>query len=354
MNRMDSLGEDHEQALFLACLDLAPAERAAYLKEVCGEDAGTRERVERLLAAHEQTAKLTLSPPLHSLISEDASERIGLYRLLRMLGEGGMGTVYEAEQLEPVRRRVALKIVKLGMDTKEVVARFMTERQALAAMDHPYIAKVFDAGQTAAGRPYFVMELVEGVPLLEYCDTKRLPVRKRVEILIQVCQAIQHAHLKGVVHRDLKPSNILLTSSSPDLSPKIIDFGIAKAVGLDIPERVTEFTRADQALGTPAYMSPEQAGLGQMDIDTRTDVYSLGVILYELLAGCPPFEGETALEILQQVREREPKAPRAFNPAVDRDLETICLKCLEKDPSRRYHSAQALGEDLGIFLAPRQ
>ena len=280
--------QQREQELFNACLELNRADCEVYLEQTCGTDLDLRARVERLLAAHARAASATLSPPLHSFLPVAADDRIGPYRLLRMLGEGGMGTVYEAEQTEPVRRRVALKIVKPGMDTKEVVARFMTERQALAAMDHPYVAKVFDAGQTVAGRPYFIMELVTGVPLLEYCDASRLSVRARVEMLILVCQAVQHAHQKGVVHRDLKPSNILVASTSPNPTPKIIDFGIAKAIGLDHPDKKTEFTRADQALGTPAYMSPEQAGFGCTDIDTRTDVYSLGVILYELLAGCLP------------------------------------------------------------------
>jgi non-specific serine/threonine protein kinase/serine/threonine-protein kinase len=270
---------------------------------------------------------------------------------------------------------VALKIVKLGMDTKEVVARFMTERQALAAMDHAYIAKVFDAGQIAAGRPYFVMELVDGVPLLDYCDSNRLSLKERVELLILICQAIQHAHLKGVVHRDLKPSNVLVTSGSPNPTPKIIDFGIAKAVGLDIPERITEFTRANQALGTPAYMSPEQACLGRMDIDTRTDVYSLGVMLYELLAGCLPADpaetnyaeflhllanGElktsrpswrvSLLSTRVEIASARSSTPAALKRQLEGDLDWIVMKSLEVDRSRRYETAGALAEDLRRYL----
>src|SRR5262245_17805279 len=210
---------------------------------------------------------------------------IGPYRLIGLVGEGGMAVVYEAEQLKPVRRRVALKIVKLGMDTRQVIARFMTERQALAAMDHLYVAKVFDAGQTPAGRPFFVMEVVDGMPLLEYCDCNRLPIRARVELFVLISQAVQHAHQKGIIHRDLKPSNVLVCSHEGGPIPKIIDFGIAKAVGVDVVEQATQFTQANQVLGTPAYMSPEQAGLGLADIDTRSDIYSLGVILYELLIG---------------------------------------------------------------------
>jgi len=232
---------------------------------------------------------------LSDLPLDDLPDLIGPYRLTGVLGEGGMGIVYDAEQTEPVRRRVALKIVKLGMDTRQVVARFMAERQALASLDHPFVARVLDAGQTVSGRPYFVMERVDGVPLLEYCDRNRLSVRQRVELVALVCQAVQHAHQKGVIHRDLKPSNVLVASSDGAPLPKIIDFGIAKAVGRDAPETITEFTRADQALGTPAYMSPEQAGCGGQDVDTRTDVYSLGVILYEVRhdrggvgAGAPP------------------------------------------------------------------
>ena len=345
-------------------------------KHACDPDTDLRARVARLLAAHAQAEKGTFSPPLHALIPEDLTDSIGPYRLVRVLGEGGMGTVYEAEQLEPVRRRVALKIVKLGMDTQEVVARFMTERQALAAMDHPFVAKVFDAGQTAAGRPYFVMELVEGVPLLDYCDTHRLSLSERVELFILICQAVQHAHLKGVVHRDLKPSNVLVTASAQTPAPKIIDFGIAKAVGGDWPGGVAGFTRTDQPLGTPAYMSPEQAGFGRLDVDTRTDVYSFGVILYELLAGCLPADPAATgyAQFLSSLAKGElsmsrPSARVILLPTgadiaaarsttlaglrrqLEGDLDWIVMKSLEVDRGRRFETALALADDLQRYMS---
>ena len=366
---------DREQNLFHACLDLPPARWAEYLERACGADVRLKARTARLLAAHARADQETLSPPLHALIPEDLTERLGPYRLVGVLGEGGMGTVYEAEQLEPVRRRVALKIVKLGMDTQDVVARFMTERQALAAIDHPFVAKVFDAGQTATGRPYFVMELVEGVPLLEHCDGQRLSVDARVELFISICHAVQHAHLKGVVHRDLKPSNVLVTSAAQDPSPKIIDFGIAKAVGSDWPRGIAGVTRTNQPVGTPAYMSPEQAGFNRLDVDTRTDVYSLGVILYELLAGCLPADPAVAgnAEFLSSLAKGELQIARpstrvrslsasrdlvaarlTTSAGLERqlagDLDWIVMKALEVDRGRRYATALALADDLQRYL----
>lgn len=362
-----------EQQIFEACLDAPGDRREECLERLCGRDEALRERVIRLLEAHAHADELTFCTPALKAIADDL-ETIGPYRILRVLGEGGMGTVYEAEQLEPVRRRVALKIVKLGMDTKEVVARFRTERQALAAMDHPYVAKVFDAGQTAAGRPYFVMELVSGTGLIEYSETKRLSLRERVELLIPVCQAVQHAHQKGVLHRDLKPSNILISDDTPP-TPRIIDFGIAKAIGIDSSERMTGYTRLDQALGTPAYMSPEQAGFGMTDIDTRTDVYSLGVILYELLTGTLPADpadmgysvflarlaaGQLPVErpsvrACRLLSRKELSAARSIavfdcKRQLEGDLDWIVMKAMEFDRRRRFETAEALAEDLRRFL----
>ena len=286
-----------------------------------------------------------------------------------------------AEQEEPVRRRVALKIIKLGMDTKEVVARFEAERQALAMMDHPNIASVFDGGATDTGRPYFVMELVKGVPITEYCDANKLSTRERLELFMQVCQAVQHAHQKGVIHRDLKPSNILVTVQDDRPVPKVIDFGVAKATQARLTEK-TLFTRFHQWIGTPAYMSPEQAGLGSLDVDTRSDVYSLGVLLYELLTGRTPFDTQKLLAagydaVMRTIREEEPPKPstrlstlaeeelsavaaqRGAEPAklgrlVRGDLDWIVMKALEKDRTRRYETASAWARTWSIICAARR
>lgn len=363
---MADLDQQREEELFSACLELTPAEWGCYLERTCNGDSIVQTRIERLLAAHRR-AENAASNPAQSIPADDVPVLIGPYKLVGQLGEGGMAVVYEAEQLEPVRRRVALKIVKLGMDTRQIVARFMTERQALAAMDHPYVAKVFDAGQTLAGRPYFAMELVDGMPLLDYCDRNRLSIHDRVELFVLICQAVQHAHQKGVIHRDLKPSNVLVSSNAGVPVPKVIDFGIAKAVGLDNVEGVTEFTRVDQALGTPAYMSPEQAGLGRMDVDTRTDVYSLGVILYELLAGYLPADPREIgyVEFLSSLSKGELKASKpssrlrgriesataaGLKRQVEGDLDWIVMKALEVYRERRYDTATALAEDLRRFL----
>jgi eukaryotic-like serine/threonine-protein kinase len=309
--------------------------------------------------------------------SEPAAGHIGRYRLLELIGEGGFGTVWMAEQQEPVRRKVALKIIKLGMDTRQVVARFEAERQALALMDHPNIAHVFDAGATDAGRPYFVMELVQGPPITEYGDARRLSTRERIELFLPVCQAVQHAHQKGVIHRDLKPSNILVTEQDGRAVPKVIDFGVAKAIEEPLTDK-TLFTRLQQFLGTPAYMSPEQAGLGGLDIDTRSDIYSLGVLLYELLTGQPPLNPRELRNvgydaILKSIREMEPDKPstrlstlrqemlitvagrRREDPQrlprlVRGDLDWIVLKALEKDRARRYETANGLAADLRRYL----
>ena len=299
----------------------------------------------------------------------------GRYTLLEVLGEGGMGTVYRAEQTQPVKRQVALKLIKIGMDSRAVLARFDAERQALALMDHPNIARVYDGGTTEAGQPFFVMELVQGVPITEYCDQQRLPVRARLELFVAVCQAVQHAHQKGIIHRDLKPGNVMVTEVDGRPTPKVIDFGVAKA---------TEFKLTDQSLGdtgaivgTPTYMSPEQADPSSMDIDTRTDVYALGVILYELLAGSPPIDAKqfkrgAILEMLRMVREVDPPRPstkvstaealpsiaasRGIDPehlkrALQGDLDWIVMKALEKDRTRRYETANGFAADILRHLA---
>src|SRR4051812_24016775 len=289
---------------------------------------------------------------------EKAGDSIGRYKLLQMIGEGGCGMVYMAEQEEPVRRRVALKVIKLGMDTKQVIARFEAERQALAMMDHPNIAKVLDAGSTEKGRPFFVMELVRGIKITDYCDQHKLATPERLELFIQVCHAIQHAHQKGIIHRDIKPSNILVTLHDGIPIPKVIDFGIAKATDQRLTDK-TLFTQFEQFIGTPAYMSPEQAEMSGLDIDTRSDIYSLGVLLYELLTGKTPFDAKALMEsglegMRRTIREREPERPstrltgmtqgdlattaqqhRADPPKlvslIRGDLDWIVMKTLEKD-----------------------
>jgi len=295
---------------------------------------------------------------------EGPGTHIGRYELLELVGEGGMGMVYLAEQKEPVRRKVALKIVKLGMDTMHVIARLQAEQQTLAMLDHPNIARVFDAGTTDSGRPYFVMEYVEGVPITKYCDRQKLSIEERLRLFLQVCAAIQHAHQKGVLHRDIKPSNILVSANDHAALPKIIDFGIAKAVHQPLTEQ-TSITEQGQLLGTPEYMSPEQADMAYSEVDTRSDVYSLGVVLYELLAGATPFEAETLRKrgvehIRQIIRNEEPKTPsvrlttlgeQAREVALMRrtqlltlarwlkkELEWIPLKAMRKEREQRYQS----------------
>src|SRR5437868_6716338 len=315
-----------EVAILNAAVELPPQERAAYLEEACHGDAALRQRVEDLLHAHEQAEGFLDGPPsrlhfkrtevVNIRLTEKLGDKIGRYKLLQQIGEGGCGVVYMAEQEEPVRRRVALKVIKLGMDTKQVIARFEAERQALALMDHPNIAKVLDAGATDTGRPYFVMELVRGIKITEYCDQNNLSTEDRLKLFMQVCQAVQHAHQKGIIHRDIKPSNILVTVSEPGSPgcPKVIDFGIAKATtGQRLTDK-TVFTAFEQFIGTPAYMSPEQAMMTSLDIDTRTDIYSLGVLLYELLTGRTPFDSKelmaAGLDAMRQtIREQEPIRP---------------------------------------------
>jgi serine/threonine protein kinase/Tol biopolymer transport system component len=361
----------------------AGRERAAYLDSACGNNAALREHIEALLKANEDAGNFLDTPPADvgaALDDAPLTERpgtvIGRYKLLEKIGEGGMAVVYMAEQQEPIRRKVALKIIKLGMDTKSVIARFEAERQALALMDHPNIAKVLDAGATETGRPYFVMELVKGVSITGYCDANSLSTKERLELFIQVCNAVQHAHQKGIIHRDIKPTNVMVTLHDGKPVPKVIDFGIAKAINQKLTEK-TLFTRYAHIIGTPAYMSPEQAELSDLDIDTRTDIYSLGVLLYELLTGTPPFGEEELrkagyIEMQRVIREQEPAKPstklstlgktltdiaklRSATPevltrAVRGDLDWIVMKSLEKDRARRYETANGLALDLRRHL----
>jgi WD40 repeat protein/serine/threonine protein kinase len=378
----------NEEEIFQVAADMSGAERAAYLRTTCEGQPALRSRVERLLASHDdggfmqrsvdRTDSAELEADLARLKPEEGEDRIGNYKLLQKIGEGGFGTVWMAEQLEPVRRRVALKIIKLGMDTKEVIVRFEQERQALALMEHPNIAKVLDAGATPLGRPFFVMELVRGIRITEFCDQNNLPTRERLDLFIAVCNAIQHAHQKGIIHRDLKPSNILVTLHDGVPVPKVIDFGVAKAIQSQRLTDLTFFTRFDQMIGTPLYMSPEQAEMSGLDIDTRSDIYSLGVLLYELLTGRTPFDPEKLMqqgldEMRRAIREQEPQKPSTFvstmagdarttvaqHRQVDSvkllgqirgDLDWIVMKALEKDRTRRYETANGLAADLKRHL----
>jgi tetratricopeptide (TPR) repeat protein len=361
-----------------------PQERAAYLDAACGQDADLRARVEALLRAH-QGAGVFLGGPalatgtaatLEQAVAERPGAVIGPYKLLEQIGEGGMGLVFVAEQQQPVRRKVALKVLKPGMDTRQVIARFEAERQALALMDHPHIAHVFDGGQTPAGRPYFVMELVRGVPITDFCDQSHLPIRERLALFVDVCLAVQHAHQKGIIHRDLKPSNVLVVSHDGTPVAKVIDFGIAKAVGQQLTDK-TIYTHFAQLVGTPLYMSPEQAGQSGLDVDTRSDIYSLGVLLYELLTGTTPFEKERLKEVgfdelCHIIREEEPPRPSTristLGPAATPvstqrrsdpkrlsqlfrgELDWIVMKALEKDRNRRYETASAFAADVQRYL----
>jgi serine/threonine protein kinase len=382
--------------LFLAALAVAPAERAAWLERDCGQDMELRRRVELMLAAHDTPQSLldrlapAAEPPegATGAFKAEEAERLprekpeeagaliaGRYKLVEQIGEGGMGLVFVSEQQHPIRRKVALKVIKPGMDTRQVIARFEAERQALALMDHPNIARVLDGGQTGSGRPYFVMDLVKGLPITKYCDEHRLTPRQRLELFVPVCQAIQHAHQKGIIHRDVKPSNVLVARYDGKPVVKVIDFGIAKATGQQLTDK-TLVTGFSGVVGTLEYMSPEQAELNNQDIDTRSDIYSLGVLLYELLTGTTPLTKERLkqapfTEMLRIIRQEEPPKPstrlsnsdtvttiaaaRQTEPGklsglVRGELDWVVMKCLEKDRSRRYQTASALAADVERYL----
>jgi len=391
---MDSSHRHLARRVFMEVADLSEPDRAVALARACGDDAALRAEVEALLRAEHAAGGFMASPTTDAAfppggpatasdaatvaapIREGPGTRIGPYKILQLIGEGGFGSVFMAEQERPVQRKVALKIIKLGMDTRQVVARFEQERQALAMMDHPNIARVLDAGATETGRPFFVMELVKGDPIVEYCDKNNLSIEDRLELIAQVCNAVQHAHTKGIIHRDIKPSNILVSTQDGKPHTKVIDFGIAKATASKLTEK-TLFTEHKALIGTPEYMSPEQAE-GSLDIDTRTDVYSLGVLLYELLTGTTPFTSKELrsaayAEIQRIIREVEPPKPstrlsnntdtiesiaakrhtepKRLGVIVRGELDWIVMKALEKDRQRRYETANGLGMDIRRYLA---
>ena len=376
--------------IFTDALDKNGSARRTFLAAAAGHDGELRSKVEALLAAHEGAGEFLESPTGEGAqaaareIADQASNvspevpgtQIGPYKILQLIGEGGFGVVYMADQVEPIRRRVALKVIKPGMDTREVIARFEAERQALAMMDHPNVAKVLDAGATDSGRPYFVMELVKGVPITEYCDTNLLTTRERLELFVDVCKAVHHAHERGIIHRDIKPSNVMVTLHDGVPFPKVIDFGIAKATNQPLTEK-TLFTAYGQFLGTPAYMSPEQAAFSGLEIDRRSDIYSLGVLLYELLTGTTPLDPSSLRshafhEVMRIIREEDPPTPsarlrelgerltaiatsrhvepNALAKLLRGDLDWIVMRAIEKDRKRRYSSASELARDVALYF----
>ncbi len=397
------MSDSPQKSIFLEALEMeGDDQRHAYLDRACAGDERLRAEVEELLHAHErpdnlldgfpsdlvnpadqygkalrQSADVTTDFVPHPIAAPEAPGAvIGPYRLMEQIGEGGFGLVFVAQQQRPVRRKVALKVIKPGMDSRDVIARFEAERQALAMMDHPNIARVFDAGATETGRPYFVMELVRGVPITDFCDQQQLDTHARLELFITVCNAVQHAHQKGVIHRDLKPSNVLVTLHDGVPVAKVIDFGVAKAIGQRLTDK-TVYTRFAAMIGTPLYMSPEQAEMSGLDVDTRSDIYSLGVLLYTLLTGVTPFDNERMQqagldELRRIIREEEPPRPstrlttlgqtlstissnrktepRRLSNFLQGDLDWIVMKAIEKDRTRRYETASALAEDVRRFL----
>lgn len=381
-----------EKSIFFEAFDIeCPEERAAYVEQACAGDKDLLKAVCALLRENEREVNPVDRPIAASLLPTVLRERedentasrfspgtmVGPYKLMEQIGEGGFGLVFVAEQQSPVRRRVALKIIKPGMESREVIARFEAERQAIALMDHPNIARVFDAGVTETAQPYFVMELVRGVPLSEFCNSHRLDMRERLKLFVTICHAVQHAHQKGIIHRDLKPSNILVTLQDGQPLAKVIDFGVAKAIGQSLTVK-TIYTRFTSMVGTPAYMSPEQAAMSTDDVDTRSDIYSLGVLLYELLTGSTPFEPNRLQsvdfdELRRIIREEEPPrpstrlstlnnelattvaihrrlAPESLSSAMRRDLDWIVMKALDKDRNRRYSTAGSMADDVSRFL----
>ena len=384
-NLLMSIEHLKKDEIFNAAAELADiVERNAFLDEACAGDAILREEIEDLLILDENAGSFLASPPeeiretrLH-MLPEKPGMLIGPYKLREQIGEGGFGVVFVAEQTEPVRRKVALKVIKPGMDTREVIARFEAERQALAMVDHPNIARVLDAGTTEAGRPYFAMELVKGLPITEFCDGQRLSTKERLRLFVDVCRAVQHAHQKGIIHRDIKPSNVMVTMHDHLPVPKVIDFGVAKAIGCSLTEK-TIYTAYGQMIGTPMYMSPEQAQLSGLDVDTRTDIYSLGVLAYELLTGSPPFDKDSLDkagfdEMRRIILEEEPRRPSVLvstlraeqlstvcdrrqieagrlSPSLHGELDWIVMKSLDKDRTRRYDTAASLADDVNRHLA---